>query len=387
MKTSRRNFLKNLSISAAAYATLGTKSWGNTMHSSIETPTDYKVFSEAKIGSVQLKNRLIKAATLERAGQDGFPSDIYLQIIENLASGGAGVIITGAMAVTQPAISETQICIYDDKYIPGLKRIPEIIHLEDKTCKVFAQVVHVDNSKFPSGINWSGKPTEGTYSIDQIKTLITCFANAISRAKNAGFDGVELNAHYQYFLSSFLSAQTNQRTDEYGGTLENRVRLVKEIVQQARIIVGNDFPIIIKLNCDESSSLTTKSEYGTNIVNFPLLALEIEKAGFDAIELSGNTMIRKDIISTDKEAYFEKYADNLKIEIPVILTGGNRSLDKIENILNREKIDFFGFARPFIREPDLPKRWQENGGEVKSECISCNSCLSASGPLRCMQKS
>jgi 2,4-dienoyl-CoA reductase-like NADH-dependent reductase (Old Yellow Enzyme family) len=217
--------------------------------------------------------------------------------------------------------------------------------------------------------------------------LIKCFSDSIGRAKVAGFDGVELNAHYQYSLSSFLSSQTNRRTDEYGGTLENRVRLVKEIIQQARIIVGEDFPIIIKLNVDDSFSLTTRSENGTNIDNFPVLAIEIEKVGFDAIELSGNTMIRKDINSTDKESYFENYADNLNIQIPVILTGGNRSLDKIENIFRRDKIDFFGFARPLIREPDLPKRWLEYGSEVKSECISCNSCLAASVPLRCMKKS
>jgi len=387
MKTSRRKFLKNLSTSVAAYATLGSKSWGNTMCSSIENPNEYKVFSEGKIGRVQLKNRLIKAATLERAGQNGFPGDIYIQTIENLASGGTGLVITGAMAVAQTVVSETQIYIYDDKFISGLEKIAETVHLQDKANKVFAQIVHVDNSKSPSGINWSGKPTQGDYSIDQINDLIKCFSESIVRAKAAGFDGVELNAHYQYFLSSFLSAQTNKRADDYGGSMENRVRLVKEIVQQARIIVGDDFPIIIKLNCDDSFSLTTKSEYGTNIENFPLLAIEIEKAGFDAIELSGNTMIRKDINTLEKESYFENYANNLNIQIPVILTGGNRSLDKIEDIFKKDKIDFFGFARPLIREPDLPKRWQEYGNKIKSECISCNSCLAASGPLRCMQKS
>ena len=117
------------------------------------------------------------------------------------------------------------------------------------------------------------------------------------------------------------------------------------------------------------------------------MEIEIEKAGFDAIELSGNTMIRKDINALEKESYFENYANNLNIHIPVILTGGNRSLDKIEDIFKKDKIDFFGFARPLIREPDLPKKWQEYGNKIKSECISCNSCLAASGPLRCMQKS
>lgn len=385
MKATRRKFLKILSISAAALTFFKTRSWAGNLFPSIKKSTEFKVFSEGKIGSVLLKNRLIKAATLERSGQDGFPSDIYLQMIETLTSGGAGLIITGAMAVNQLGSFKKQIYIYDDRYIAGLKKIAAKVHLNDKTCKVFAQIVHIDRSKSPSGINWWNKPTEDTYSIEQVKTLITSFSNAIIRAKTAGFDGVELNAHNTYFLSSFLSAQTNRRLDEYGGNVKKRVRIVKEIVQQARSKVGRDYPIVIKLNCDDSFSVKNKSEYGTNIDNFHLLAKEIEKAGFDAIDLSGNTLVRKGINSKDEESYFEKYADNLNVQIPVILTGGNRSLSKIEGIIKKGEIDFFAFARPFIREPDLPKSWQEHGDKIKSECISCNSCLSDSGPLRCMQ--
>jgi 2,4-dienoyl-CoA reductase-like NADH-dependent reductase (Old Yellow Enzyme family) len=223
-------------------------------------------------------------------------------------------------------------------------------------------------------------------SLEQIKGIIDSFSNAIIRVKNAGFDGAELNAHYVYLLSSFLSPHTNKRKDDYGGSVENRVRLLKEIVEQARTKVGKDFPIMIKLNCDDSFSPTTISQDGINISNFHLLAAEIERAGFDAIELSGNTLLRKNIITLDKESYFSKYAENLNLNIPVILTGGNRSLDNVEEILKRGKIDFFGFARPFIREYDLAKRWLEEGSAVKSKCISCNSCLTDTTPLHCMQE-
>ena len=370
-----------------AATSIGAQNWGRMVDSAKIYSNEYKVFSAGKIGSIQLKNKLIKAATLERAGLNGFPTDIYLKMIETQVAGGAGLIITGGMAVTSPAVTETQIHIDDDRYIPGLEKIITTAHQTDKTCKIIAQVAHVDNITSPSGINWTGKPTQGIYTINQIKGIINSFSEAILRAKIAGFDGVELNAHYTYFLSSFLSAQTNKREDEYGGSLENRVRIVKEIVQLARNNVGNDFPIIIKMNCDDSISLNARSENGTNIDNFPLLANEIEKAGFDAIEISGNTMIRKDILTKEKESYFADYASNLNLSLPVILTGGNRSLDTIEDIFSRGKIDFFGLARPLIREPDLVNRWKEKGNEVKSNCISCNSCLSASGPLRCMQTS
>jgi len=370
-----------------AATSIGAQIWGRMVDPAKLYSNEYKVFSAGKIGSIQLKNRLIKAATLERAGLNGSPTDIYLKMVETQVAGGAGLIITGGMAVASPAVTETQIHIDDDRYIPGLEKIVTTAHRIDKTCKIFAQVAHVDNAISPSGINWTGKPTQGTYTVDQVKRIINSFLEAIIRTKIAGFDGVELNAHYTYFLSSFLSAQTNRREDEYGGTLENRVRIVKEIIQNARIKVGNDFPIMIKMNCDDSLSLNARSENGTNIDNFPLLANEIEKAGFDAIELSGNTMIRKDILTKEKESYFADYTSNLKLNIPVILTGGNRSLDTIKDIFSRGKIDFFGLARPLIREPDLVNRWQEKGNEVKSNCISCNSCLSASGPLRCMQTS
>lgn len=385
-KISRRSFVQKMAVTSAATAIVA-ETLGRMYNPPKINPNEYTVFSAGKIGSTKIKNRFIKAATLERAGQDGFPTEIYLQILENLVMGGVGLIITGAMPVTSPINLKNAINIDDDKYLPGLEKIADTAHQTDKRCKIIAQIAHIDNTTSPSGFNWTGKPTQGTYTLDQIRAIINSFSEAIIRSKIAGFDGAELNAHATYFLSSFLSAQTNKREDEYGGSLENRVRIVKEIVQFARDKVGDDYPIMIKMNCDDSLSIDARSENGTNIDNFPLLANEIEKAGFDAIELSGNTTLRKDILSIEKESYFADYANNLNLGIPVILTGGNRSLDNIEGIFKRRKIDFFGFARPLIREPDLVKRWQENGSEVKSKCISCNSCLSASGPLKCMQLS
>ena len=383
-KTSRRKFLKYITGSVAA-TTIGITGCSDIKSTSRDYQSDLKVFSVGYIGSLRLKNRLIRASTLERAGLEGYPTDTYLKMFESQSAGGVGLIITGCIDVATPT-SETLIRIYDDQYITGLNKIVRIVHSTDNECKIMAQLWHKDDKLSPSGISWTGNELLKIMSVEQIKNLIDSFSEAIRRAKDAGFDGVELNAHRVYALSSFLSPLTNKRTDDYGGSVGNRVRLVREIVEQAKTKVGKDFPIIIKLNCDDSFSPTITSEDGINIDNFHLLASEIEKAGFDAIELSSNSNIRKNIVTLDKESYFCKYAENLNLNIPIILTGGNRSLNNIEEILKNSEIDFFGFARPFIREPDLAKQWLEQGNTVKSKCISCNLCLDDSTPLHCMQE-
>ena len=384
-KTSRRIFLKDITSSIAALTIVNTR--GSNISDLREDPgNDLKVFSKGQIGSLSIKNRLVRAATLERAGKDGYPTESYLKMYESQAKGGAGLILTGAMAVAVPVVYESQIFIYHDRYNPGLEKIVKAVHNSDNSCKIMAQLIHFDDKYSPSGISWTDKDPRGIMSVEQIKSIINSFSEAIRRAENTGFDGVELNAHFVYLLSSFLSPHTNKREDEYGGSVENRVRLVREIVEQSRVLIGNDFPIMIKFNCDDSFSPDTTVEDGINIDNFHLLASEIQKAGFDAIEISGNSWFREDINSPDKESYFSKYTETLDLSIPVILTGGNRSLDNIEAIIKRGKIDFFGFARPFIREQDLAKRWYYEGSTVKSKCIRCNSCLSDKDPLHCLQE-
>jgi 2,4-dienoyl-CoA reductase-like NADH-dependent reductase (Old Yellow Enzyme family) len=191
------------------------------------------------------------------------------------------------------------------------------------------------------------------------------FAQAARRVKEDGFDGVEIHGAHGYLLSSFLSPFTNTRTDKYGGSMKNRARIVREIVAQARTLVGNGFPILIKMNCDDNV------EGGINLDSFPALAKEIEKSGVQAIEVSGNDAAR----GPGEESYFLKYAQRLDLKVPVILTGGNRSIERLEQVIKTRAADFFGMARPLIREPDLPNRWLEARGDDKAACISCNRCL------------
>jgi len=337
------------------------------------------VFSEGQIGSLKIKNRFIRAAASKGNHNSGLPTNEYLEMYASYAAGGVGLILTGGMAVAPPG--NGLIRASADEYIPELEKIADRVHSTDETCKIMAQLWHNENAG-PSGIPWTGGGSIPTLTVDQIKDRISIFSDAIRRVRDAGFDGTELNAHTTYFLSSFLSPITNKRTDDFGGTIEKRVRIVKEIVEQARVYVGSEFPIMIKVNCDDSFKPDVPREDGTNIDNFHLLAAELEKAGVDAIELSGNTLLREGIDTIDEESYFSEYSEKLDVSIPVIVTGGNRTLDHLEEIIQRDKVDFFGLARPLIREPNLIKRWLD-GDSAKSSCISCNSCFGASGPLHC----
>ncbi len=212
------------------------------------------------------------------------------------------------------------------------------------------------------------------------------FAAAAARVWAAGFDGVQLHAGHGWLLSSFLSPYTNRRTDRYGGSVENRVNIVREIVAQTREKVGN-FPIIAKVNCDDFVS------GGIGRASFPELAREPQAAGMDALEVSGgmwDCLARKEselgfypmpipesrtrIEEPGKQSYFLPYVEDLDLNIPVILVGGNHSIERMEEIAGGGKVQFFALARPLLCQPNLPKLWKE-GTASGSACVSCNACL------------
>jgi 2,4-dienoyl-CoA reductase-like NADH-dependent reductase (Old Yellow Enzyme family) len=168
------------------------------------------------------------------------------------------------------------------------------------------------------------------------------------------------------------------------------VQIIREIMDQARAKV-DDYPIFIKVNSNDSVNPHEIMDAGITPKNFPELAIELEKAGVDAIDVSGNGCMFSDIDDVDDESYFLPYAEMLTaVEVPVIVTGGNRTVDHLEKTINSAKVvDFFGIARPLVREPDLPGRWLTGEGEQKPRCINCNLCINRAimtGSLRCLQE-
>ena len=354
---------------------------------------DYQIFSEGQISSLKLKNRLVRSATWDPSILNGRGmNDDVLAIYSRVAAGGAGLIITGDFSVVPPNFLDEDFGARPFSYelvrIKGFGQLVDTVHKTAPDCKLIAQI----SGDYP-GVGPSAIPSPYTteqdqpLSVEQIRLLVDCFVETIHGLQQEGFDGVQLHAAHGGLLSKFLSPYTNRRQDQYGGSVQNRVRILREIISGARGKVGN-FPILVKANA------TDYLDGGIDRDTFPEIASEIERAGVDAIEVSGgmwDCLLRPEselgfrpvpspeshtrIKNPEKQSYFLKYAQRLDLGIPVILVGGNRDIERLEQIIQDGKVDFISFCRPLISEPDLPKRWLEGRGPSGTDCISCNSCI------------
>ena len=215
-------------------------------------------------------------------------------------------------------------------------------------------------------------------TVDDIKGVVKAFVQAAHRAKEAGFDGVQIHAAHGYLLSQFLSPVFNKRTDQYGGSVENRATALLEVLGNVRAAVGNDFPVLVKMNSQDFL------EGGLTLEDSLRVASMLQEGGIDAIELSGGTFLsgkwspsRAGIKNEEREAYFRDAAKAFKdqLQVPLILVGGIRSFNLAERLVDEGYADYISMSRPFIREPHLVKRWA--GGDLrKAECISDNQCFS-----------
>lgn len=218
------------------------------------------------------------------------------------------------------------------------------------------------------------QPKEMT--IEDIVNLQKAFAEATSRAKQAGFDGVQIHAAHGFLLNQFLSPYYNRRKDEYGGTIENRMRMVLETYLAVRKTVGSEYPVLIKINNSDGM------EQGMTFEDCKYVCKKLTEAGIDAIEISGAWHQCTAI----QNSYFKDDAAEIAAEnnVPVILVGGNRDYYSLAEILNQTAIKYFAFSRPFIAEPDLANRWK-SGDVSKSRCITCNGCCAKmDGGIKCI---
>lgn len=366
-----------------------------------------QVLNEVKIGSHIFKNCLMRAATWEAlADEKGYMTDALFAVYEKLAKGGVGTIITGYAFVTEEEQPNPNMMgIYNDSFIQNYKELTSMVHNEQ--CKIFLQVAY--GGSF-SDLNPPSKKILGPSAVqnqltgiiphemtkDDIKYIIKSFVNAGIRAEKAGFDGVELHMAHGYLLSSFLTPMFNVRKDEYGGNIENRARIMIEIVEKLRKEVADEFLIIAKINsedfipAEEGGGLT--SQESIQVVKM------LEKVGLNMIEVSGgnpsctfvvknNLTPARNKLKKETESYFAKHAKELvkQVKIPVILTGGNRNLSTLEDFHTVDKIDFFAFSRPLLCQADLVNIWKINPS-AKARCISCNACFATKDGKHCVLK-
>ena len=345
------------------------------------------LFEPFSFSGLNLKNRLVRSATFEkRADEDGFVTEFLVELYEELAMGGIGLIITGNALVHPSGRSVPQmLCIHSDIYLQGLRKLTSAVHQLGGVIAV--QVVHGGRQSFPillgghepvapsAVFDTSTKIMPRAMTDTEIWEMVDAFADAGRRGRIAGFDGVQIHGAHGYLVSEFLSPHTNRRDDYWGGDEERRFHFLEEVYKAMRREVGEDYPLMIKMNADDLIRGGLKAEEAART------AIRLEELGIDAIEVSGGMYesdektAKPDITSPEEEAYFRDAGKVFKerLSVPVILVGGMRSRSVMEDVLQKGEADLISLARPLIREPDFPNKLRE--GKAKADCISCNGCM------------
>ena len=344
------------------------------------------LFKSILINKMNLKNRIVKSATIENmATLGGLPTDKTRQYYKRLAKGGTGLIITGYAYVNKDGRSyPLQNGAHTDAIIERWKPITENVH--ENGSRIALQIVHGGRQTKPQAFENTEQLAPSatpnlvyftwpkSMTVKQIWQTITDFADSAERAKKAGFDAVQIHAAHGYLISSFLSPITNRRKDDWGGDADRRFRFLEEVYTAVRKRVGDDFPVLAKLNIHDfvPFGLTPKR-------SFPI-ARRLAALGLDALEISGSIaetslgMCRGDspakILARDrsplgrlyisfslagmkamlgfKENYFLDYAERLKptLNIPLILVGGIRNPVTAQDIIQSGRADLISMARP-----------------------------------------
>jgi 2,4-dienoyl-CoA reductase-like NADH-dependent reductase (Old Yellow Enzyme family) len=349
--------------------------------------TTRTLFDSTTINGMTLANRFVRSATWEgMATEDGRVTPELTGTMVTLATGGVGLIVSGhAYVAKKGQASPWQLGLYDDSLIDGLRSMTDAVHAAGG--RIVAQLAHAGHFALEKAI---GHPPvvaskfEGLaqtprteLSMADIQGLKTRYVEAAQRARAAGFDGIQLHSAHGYLFSQFLSPWFNRRTDAYGGSPDNRVRIHVETIRAIRQALGNDFPVLVKMNCEDFS------EGGLTVADSIGAARQMAAAGLDAVELSGGLLTggklspsRPNINEKEKEAYFKDAALAFKkeLDVPLILVGGIRSPDVAKRLLDEGVADYFSMSRPLIREPNLVRRWQR-GDRSPARCLSDNLCF------------
>lgn len=325
-----------------------------------------------KSGQV-IKNRLFKSAMSEQLGaKDHNPTPGLATLYGRWAQGGIGLLMTGNIMIDRQALGEPKNVVLDEQSDLSLFKAWAKAGKQNNT-QIWTQLNHPGKQipKFiceepvaPSAIALTaglekGFNTPRALEASEIQTIIEQFATSAQLSKTAGFDGVQIHGAHGYLVNQFLSPRHNQRTDQWGGSLDNRMRFVLAIYQAIRAKVGADFPIAIKLN---SADFMTG---GFSEADSMQVVKSLSEAGIDLIEISGGTyenpsmMGNKVKASTVKrEAYFLDYIEKVRklVDTPLVLTGGFRSAEAMQGALDTGATDFIGLARTIAVDPDFPQK-------------------------------
>lgn len=398
------------------------------------------LLSEGKIGNLTLKNRVVMTGIGVMTADPGCTAGAReTEYFKERAKGEVGLLITAVTRVndTDGAVAPTQLSMAHDRYIVPMSKMVRQIHEEGS--KIVVQLHHPGGQNFcvfsnmvplieglgraipqsrkltlkllggsdtaamcrppmstmakyfmrhnyaPSNVPLEYGDTAITnqpvkaLSVKQIKKIERQFAEAALRVKKSGADGVELHAAHGYLISEFFSPHINRRTDEYGGSLENRTRFLKEIMEQTRALVGPDFPIIVRLNIDEFYRDIDMPGVGLELQEGLEIAKLTEKFGADAIDVSCGTyetlnhLMEVTTYPLGWRTYLAKEVKKV-VNIPVISVGMIRTPEQAEMLLEDGSMDFIGLARPLIADPNWVKKAKKGRSEDIVRCIACQTC-------------
>lgn len=386
------------------------------------------LFSPIKIGNVEIKNRICMAPMLMDFGQfDGRTTNQLMDYYEERAKGGTGLIVTEITRVNDVTGGSAfaQLGMSHDYQIEGMAQLARRIHSHG--AKLFVQLHHPGRQNmglligtlplsitcnkampFFKNVLYKVVPAgkllmehhivprvvapskcENSYFSDgnnralsnkEVKSLIEDFINAAVRVKKSGCDGVQLHASHGYLIQQFLSPNTNKRTDEYGGSLENRMRFLLEIIAGIKEKCGEDFPIIVRLTVDECYAMIGKPDKGYNLTEGVEMAKRLEEAGVAAIDVSSAAYDTFNfwLEPTSFECGWRKYmAQAVKnaVKIPVIAANLIRSPEQAESQLNEGVQDMISLGRPHIADPYWAKKAESGHPEDIKRCICCLYCI------------
>lgn len=390
-----------------------------------------RAFSPAQMGSLPLKNRILKAATYEGKTPDGIPGDNLKQFHKEIVAGGVAMTTIGYCTVEADGRINDQMMYLHEGVRPQLTQMIQELKAIDPQVAVSGQMAHCGNFsknrkmqrlKRPLGPSRafnmlgapSGLPFAGAMTHKDIDYLVQAYADAALFMKSVGFDAAEIHYGHGYGMSQFISPKTNKRTDEYGGSLENRMRLPLRVLEAIKTAVGDDFPIMGKMN------MTDGVKDGIRIDDAVEIAAMFDRAGIDALICSGGTSpfnpmvyFRGDSLATGMieqqtnpiaklglkligsrmfrdypyyELYFLEDAKKIRdrVDCQMVYIGGCTEVASLETVM-KEGFDFVQLGRPLVKDPNYVNNAMADRN-YKNGCIHCNRCASlieAPGGIRC----
>jgi len=337
------------------------------------------LFTPIKVGQMHLKNRIVMPAMHLNYTPDGQVNDRLLGFYEERARGGAALIIIGGCIIDEYSGARNMINLDNDRHIPSLKQFTDTLHAYDVHLAAqlyyagaYAHSFLIDRQAIaPSAVPCKfTKEVPREMTKDDIRYTIENYAQAARRVKEAGFDAVEILSCSGYIINQYLSSLTNKRTDEYGGSFENRMRFGLEVADAVRDAVGNSFSVLIRLS---GHDFVPGSNTNKEICTF---AAELEKHGIDAFNITGGWHESKIPQLTMEVPYatLAYLAQGIKLSTSKPVIGSNRihSPAIADKLIRQGSIDLVGFARELIADPELPNKARQGKSDEIVPCIGCN---------------